>query len=316
MEIEISRIRRDGGTQIRAAIDDKTVERYTEHVHKLPPVVVFFDGADYWLADGFHRVAAHERADRLAVEAHVREGTRRDAVLWSVSANKEHDRAGLPRTNADKRRAVETLLRDEEWCGWSDREIARRAAIRDHEMVTRLRAELAESASSPKTPAFTKGADGKLRPARRQTTADQEPVSEPPTAPAAPSVPAAPEQPEQSRRGRRPSVPISDSDRERILAWRSRGAANADMARVLGVTDNAVAAVSRTLDKDGRTPLNPIQARRVADLVAQIEGLALVSGFLQPDLMDEDTRRALVAGWDRINGTVGAIARNVKNGKV
>jgi hypothetical protein len=32
----------------------------------------------------------------------------------------------MRRTNADKRRAVETLLRDEEWGKWSDREIASR----------------------------------------------------------------------------------------------------------------------------------------------------------------------------------------------
>ena len=47
-------------------------------------------------------------------------------MLHSVGANTEH---GLRRTNADKRRAVETLLRDEEWSQWSDREIARRCGV-------------------------------------------------------------------------------------------------------------------------------------------------------------------------------------------
>jgi hypothetical protein len=37
-------------------------------------------------------------------------------------------RAG-PRTNEDKRRAVETLLRDEEWAAWSDRKIAKVAGF-------------------------------------------------------------------------------------------------------------------------------------------------------------------------------------------
>lgn len=48
---------------------------------------------------------------------------------------------GLRRTNADKRRAVMTLLRDEEWGGWSDREIARRCGV-GHQMVSPLRASL------------------------------------------------------------------------------------------------------------------------------------------------------------------------------
>jgi hypothetical protein len=59
-------------------------------------------------------------------------------VLYSVGANAHH---GLRRTNADKRRAVEMLLRDEEWRGWSDREIARRCAV-THPFVGKIRDEL------------------------------------------------------------------------------------------------------------------------------------------------------------------------------
>jgi hypothetical protein len=35
----------------------------------------------------------------------------------------------LRRSNADRRRAVMALLKDEEWSGWSDREIARRCRV-------------------------------------------------------------------------------------------------------------------------------------------------------------------------------------------
>lgn len=45
------------------------------------------------------------------------------------------------RTNADKRRAVETLLRDEEWKKWSDREIARRCGV-DNSFASRVRESL------------------------------------------------------------------------------------------------------------------------------------------------------------------------------
>jgi hypothetical protein len=60
------------------------------------------------------------------------------AVLYSVGANAAH---GVQRSNADKRRAVETLLRDTEWSQSSDREIARRCAVA-HSFVLKVRQEL------------------------------------------------------------------------------------------------------------------------------------------------------------------------------
>ena len=56
----------------------------------------------------------------------MRAGGRREAILHSVGANAEH---GWRRGNEDKRKAVQTLLNDPEWAGWSDREIARRCGV-------------------------------------------------------------------------------------------------------------------------------------------------------------------------------------------
>lgn len=53
-------------------------------------------------------------------------GIRREAVLFACGANQTH---GLTRTNADKRKAVETLMLDAEWSQWSNREIARRVGV-------------------------------------------------------------------------------------------------------------------------------------------------------------------------------------------
>jgi hypothetical protein len=65
--------------------------------------------------------------------------------------------------NADKRRAVETLLSDAEWGQWSDREIAGRCAVADR-TVNRIRAELSatlsqteEAPSAPEKRTFTRG---------------------------------------------------------------------------------------------------------------------------------------------------------------
>lgn len=122
-------IRTNGGTQTRAELDQGAVNDYAEAIEDgatFPPVVVFYDGNDYWLADGFHRYRATEKAGRTHIDADVRQGNQRAAILHSVGANADH---GLRRNGEDKRRAVQTLLDDPEWSEWSDREIARRCRV-------------------------------------------------------------------------------------------------------------------------------------------------------------------------------------------
>src|SRR5262249_47223100 len=104
-----------------------------------PPVVVFYDGADFWLGEGYHRVAAARKIGHDTITAEIKEGSSRDAILYGVGANATH---GLRRTQADKRRAVEKLLKDPEWARWSDRKIADIAKV-DHKPVGTIRRELA-----------------------------------------------------------------------------------------------------------------------------------------------------------------------------
>jgi hypothetical protein len=142
----MERIRIDGGTQPRAAISESVVSEYADALHAgvtLPPIDLFFDGVEYWLADGFHRYHAAMQlgVDRIDSELHI--GTRREAVLFSVSANQSH---GLRRTNEDKRKAVMTLVEDSEWGAWSGREIARRCGV-DQSYANKLKAEFATSLS-------------------------------------------------------------------------------------------------------------------------------------------------------------------------
>lgn len=134
--IDVAKLWIDSSTQPRVAIDMETVSEYAEAMAAggvFPPVVAYHDGGRYILADGFHRVLAAREAKiaTLAVELH--EGTIRDAVLYSVAANAEH---GLRRTNADKRRAVERLLKDSEWAQWSNAEIARRCRVSPHTVAS------------------------------------------------------------------------------------------------------------------------------------------------------------------------------------
>lgn len=140
--MNLSAIRTDGGTQPRAELSEETIQEYAEAMAGgsiFPPVTVFYDGSDYWLADGFHRWHAAKRLDLSDISAEVRQGSLRDAVLYSVSANATH---GMRRTNEDKRRAVTRLLEDSEWSQWSNREIARRCAVSEY-MVRAMRPDTA-----------------------------------------------------------------------------------------------------------------------------------------------------------------------------
>ena len=109
----------------------------------------------YWLADGFHRVEAARKIERKTIIAEIRQGTARDAILHAVGSNAAH---GLRRTQADKRRAVERLLKDPEWARWSDRKIAEAAKV-DHKTVGTIRRELAGEFPTRPSPTKAKGGE-------------------------------------------------------------------------------------------------------------------------------------------------------------
>lgn len=167
--VDLELIRIDGGTQARVSINQEAVEDYAD-VYKaednLPPVVVFFDGTEYWLADGFHRYHGARKAELAKLNCEVRKGTQRDAILFAVGANRSH---GLKRTNADKRKAVGMLLADPEWAGQSDRWLAETAGVA-HPFVAKLREELVTVTSSPE-PQKRRGKDGKVREVKPKTAA-------------------------------------------------------------------------------------------------------------------------------------------------
>jgi hypothetical protein len=138
--LSLADITSDTVCQSRKAINPETVADYAEVMKTgsddaFPPIVVFHDGSHYWLADGFHRYEAAEKAGLGSIKVDVRSGDRREAILHSVGANTTH---GLRRTNADKRRAVSMLLEDEEWKRWSNSDIARRCGV-DEGLVRKLR---------------------------------------------------------------------------------------------------------------------------------------------------------------------------------
>ena len=85
MKLSLSKIKRDQSLQPREAMDPSAVGDYAEAMKAgsiFPPIIAFYDGTDYWLADGFHRVNAAMEAGIKSFDADVRMGraSGRDAV--------------------------------------------------------------------------------------------------------------------------------------------------------------------------------------------------------------------------------------------
>ena len=140
----------EGGAQMRVEMSANTVVEYAEAIRDgavFPAIVVYEDEAGViWLADGYHRKQASAEAGLTEMLAEVRRGSSRDAILHGVSANASH---GLRRTQADKRHAVETLLKDPTWAQWSDRKIGEAARV-DHKTVAVVRRELSGEFPTPR----------------------------------------------------------------------------------------------------------------------------------------------------------------------
>jgi len=180
-ELSIADIRMDGGTQARAGLDEETITNYALAMQagaQFPLIVVFHDGANHWLADGFHRVKAAERIGRAAMRADVQSGTQRDAILYAMGANDTH---GLPRRRDDLHRSIARMLADEEWKTWSDRRIAEQVHC-DHKTVAAARARL--SGEVPQIAAESRTVE------RGGTTYQQKAKRPAPARPPAPEPPA------------------------------------------------------------------------------------------------------------------------------
>jgi hypothetical protein len=122
-------IRIDGGTQARVSLNQDVVNDYAEKMKEgevFPPVIVFYDGSEYWLSDGFHRYFAHKLNGFSSIDCDVHEGTLDDATLFSFTTNGKH---GLGWTAEDKRNIIIKMLRHPIWSQWTNAEIARQANI-------------------------------------------------------------------------------------------------------------------------------------------------------------------------------------------
>lgn len=154
--LNLDDIKLDDAIQCRVAISNATVNEYAERMQagdKFPPLVVYFDGSTYLLADGFHRCYAARKSGWSTFPTDLRSGGRKEAIRHALQANASH---GLARSNLDKRRGVTLALR--EFSGLSDHAIADLCKV-SQPFVSNLRRELKTVISSEKRV----GRDGKTR---------------------------------------------------------------------------------------------------------------------------------------------------------
>ena len=149
-----------GGTQARVATNDDAINSYADEMLAgavFPAICVFYDGAKYWLADGFHRFLAAQRNEAESILTDVHEGSRTDALRYALGANATN---GVYRSNADKRNAVEIAL--EEWPNMSNSVIAEMCRV-SADLVRRSRNAMEKLARIAPQQQVT-GKDGKHYP--------------------------------------------------------------------------------------------------------------------------------------------------------
>lgn len=159
-KLPLDKVRLDGDTQPRAGINTTLVSEYAklyEDGTELPPVVVFFDGVDYWLADGFHRWHARNKTEIEGLSCEIHNGTVDDARWYSYAANQTH---GQRRSNADKQKAAKAALLHPKGAGLSNVDIAAYVGV-DEKTVRKYRKELEAASELPKVTERL-GKDGKV----------------------------------------------------------------------------------------------------------------------------------------------------------
>jgi len=166
MRLSIAQIVRDPTLYVRAGINEDVVGAYAERMgagDDFPQVVVFQEGDDYHLADGFQRTLAAQRIGREDIEAEVQQGTAQEALWFAVGANRTH---GVRLTPADTRHAIQLARRA--FPDHSQSRIAEQVGC-SRSYVEKMVAEqhAAQADTSVNLPERVTGKDGKSYPATR-----------------------------------------------------------------------------------------------------------------------------------------------------
>lgn len=157
----------DKGFQIRAEIDNPTVQKYAELYAEnvqFPAVLVWETAGQRILIDGFHRVAAMQESGYVEADVKLFVGTKQEAMIAAAKSNNSH---GRPMTGADLRSAIAKLIECDR--DMSNAMIAEAAGCSGHTVASVREAIGAQTTR-------VKGKDGKSYPAKvprqKRTTDD------------------------------------------------------------------------------------------------------------------------------------------------
>ena len=180
-ELELAQIVFDKEVQVRVETDEETAKDYydametEEDMKKFPPLTVYFDGCNYWLADGHHRYWAAFRRGYKKILVKVIDGSHDDAILAAVKLNAQN---GLRFNDNDWEKIIPLVTSKKQWSDWSNRKLAEELKCSE---ITIRRYRQENSGATAVAPGKRRGKDGKLYPSKMNKKPKSKAVASEPT---------------------------------------------------------------------------------------------------------------------------------------
>ncbi len=139
IEMPVFLLKTDKGTQ-RRQINLEVVTQYAEQMAegaKFDPIDAVYDGKDYIVWNGFHRVNAYKKANIKMVRVSVTDGDAAEAIHLSLGANKD----SLQRTQAEKNACARVMITDPRYEAWTDEQRANHIGV-SRSTIARVKADI------------------------------------------------------------------------------------------------------------------------------------------------------------------------------
>ncbi len=190
--IPITEIEKPIDLMMRIKLDDKLVEQYAAQMKAgaiFPPIAITRVDGELYLTDGYHRTNARQKLGDTVIEAIIVDGTYEDAQDAAVASVRANSYGGRKHVDAEKRKAVLTVLSMPRHQAKTDGDVANLVGV-NRELIRRLRhatcdnSKLQSDNSSAPSPKKKIGKDGKRRPStykKRKPPQLPAPVRRPPS---------------------------------------------------------------------------------------------------------------------------------------